>query len=355
MKRNNTPRPWRRVVLITLCVILSVLLLALVVAVIYMENLLSLINKKDPDVPQDTLSSSQIDDILNQTDPTDPDFTGPSMDGGDVTWDPDVTDPVENSQNIINIMLIGQDRRPGETRARSDSMILCTINKSAKTVTLSSFMRDMYVQIPGYRDNRINVSYAIGGMKLLDSCIEKNFGVTVDANVEVDFNGFEKIIDILGGVEIELTKSEADYLNRRGNWGVEDNAGKWNLKQGLNKLNGSQAVAYSRVRDVGNGDFGRTNRQRIVLSALADKAKTMSLSQLNELLQSILPLLTTDMSDAQILSYAAQLFPLLTDITIVTQQIPADGAYKMTMIDGMSVLLPNLEANREILADIVRE
>lgn len=354
MNRSNKPRSRKRPLLIVMCAALSVLLVVLIAAVAYMESLLGLINKTDPNMQGSTLSSSQIQDILNETDPTDPDYTGPTMSGSDVTWGPDATNP-ETGENIINILLIGQDAREGETRARSDSMILCTINKSAKTLTMSSFMRDMYVQIPGYRDNRINVSYALGGMTLLDECIEKNFGVQVDGNVEVNFSGFQKIIDLLGGVEIELTKAEADYLNRKGNWGVEDNAGTWSLTAGVNKLNGSQALAYSRTRYVGNGDFGRTNRQRIVLNALMEKAKTMSVTQLNNLLKEILPLLTTDLSDSEILSYAAQLLPLLSELTVVTQQIPADGAYKMTMIDGMSVLLPDLEANREILAGIMKE
>lgn len=353
--KDNKSSNLKRTVLIVLCIFLVVLLLALVAAVIYMESMLSLINKTDPNEPQNTLSSSQIDEIINQSDPVDPDYTGPTMDEDDVTWGSEPTDPVQIGDNVINILLIGQDRRPGEYRARSDAMILCTINKSAKTVTLSSFMRDMYVQIPGYSDNRINVSYALGGMNLLDACIEKNFGVLVDGNIEVDFAGFKKVIDILGGVEIELTRSEANYLNERGNWDVEDNAGTWNLQPGKNTLTGSQAVAYSRVRDVGNGDFGRTNRQRVVLSALAEKARTMSILQLNSLLREILPLITTDLSDAEILGYAAQLFPMLTDLTIVTQQIPAEGAYKMTMIKGMSVLLPDLDKNREIISNIIAE
>lgn len=354
MNRSDRSRSRRRPLLIVMCAVLSVLLVVLIAAVAYMESLLGLINKKDPNAQESTLSSSQIQDILNETDPTDPDYTGPTMSGSDVTWGPDATNP-ETGENIINILLIGQDAREGETRARSDSMILCTINKSAKTLTMSSFMRDMYVQIPGYRDNRINVSYALGGMTLLEECIEKNFGIQVDGNVEVDFSGFQKIIDLLGGVEIELTKAEADYLNRRGNWDIEDNAGTWSLTAGVNKLNGSQALAYSRVRNVGNGDFGRTNRQRTVLNALMEKAKTMSVTQLNNLLQEILPLLTTDLTDSEILSYAAQLLPMLSELTVVTQQIPAEGAYKMTMIDGMSVLLPDLDANRKILADIMAE
>lgn len=353
MKQNKiTPK---RVILIVSCVVLALLLVLLLFAIVYVESMLNLINKKDPAVAESTLSSSQIDDILNQTDEPDPDFTGPHLNGDDVTWAPDVEDPLEKGDNIINILLIGQDRRAGESRSRSDAMILCTINRSAKTLTISSFMRDMYVQIPGYRDNRINVSYAIGGMSLLDKCIEKNFGVQIDGNVEVDFSGFQNIIDKLGGVQIELTSAEANFLNKNGNWDVENNAGKWNLKAGLNNLNGSQALAYSRIRYIGNGDFGRTNRQRTVLNSLMNKAKDMSLAELNGLLKEILPMLTTDLSDSEILGYASYILPMLSDLTVTTKQIPAEGAYKMTMIDGMSVLLPDLEKNREILAGIMKE
>lgn len=351
MKKQVSPK---RVMLIVLCVILAVILAVLLFAVIYVESMLNLINKKDPLVQESTLSSSQVDEILNQTDEPDPDYTGPHLNGEDIIWEPDVEEPIENGDNIVNILLIGQDRRAGENRSRSDSMILCTINKSAKTLTISSFMRDMYVQIPGYRDNRINASYAIGGMTLLDKTIQKNFGVQIDGMFEVDFTGFQRIIDKLGGVQIELTKAEANYLNQRGNWDIENNAGTWNLKPGINNLNGSQALAYSRIRNVGNGDFGRTNRQRIVLNSLMNKAKTMSALELNGLLKELLPLLTTNLSDGEILKYATYILPMLSELTITTQQIPAEGAYKMTMIDGMSVLLPNLEKNREILAGIMK-
>ncbi len=349
-KRRNLKKTF----LIVSCVLLSVLLVILIGVTAYLESMLGLINKKDPDAETGTLSSSELDEILNQTDENDPSFTGETIDEDDVIWD-NASGSQEQGENIIQILLIGQDRREGEGRARSDAMILCTLNKSAKTLTLTSFMRDMYVQIPGYQDNRINVSYALGGMKLLNKCLEKNFAVSVDGNVEVDFKGFEKVIDLLGGVDINLTKSEANYLNRRGNWDVENNAGTWNLKAGVNRLNGSQALAYSRIRDVGNGDFGRTNRQRVVLSTILEKAKSMSFSKINSLLNEVLPTLTTDLSDSEILNYVVQIFPLLSDLTVVTHQIPAEGTYKMTSIRGMSVLLPDLAANREILEKAMKE
>ena len=338
----------RRSILIVLCVFLALILLLLLAGTIYMESMLGRINRVDKNETNSTLSASEIEDILNEGKETvAQDYTGPTMNVEDVTWAPDITEPIEQSDNIINILLIGQDRRPGETRARSDAMILCTVNKEKKTVTLTSFMRDLWVQIPGYYDERINTSYALGGMQLLNTCIEKNFGVVVDGNVEVDFSGFETVIDIVGGVDIELARSEANYLNGRHGW---------NLTAGVNHLNGEQALAYARNRTTvveESGDFGRTNRQRIVLTKLMEKAKTMSLSQLNELLTEVLPTVTTDLTDAEIFGYLVELFPLLTDLKIETGRVPADGSYIMTMIDGKSVLVPDLEESRAQMKEIM--
>ena len=344
---------WKRKLLIAVCIVLAVVLVALVAVTAYLESMIGLINLKNPFSNDETMSASEYQEYLDQMNTADPDYSGAIMDEDDVDWGN--AGNISTGENVINILLIGQDRRKGEGRARSDSMILCTINKSAKTITMISLMRDMYVQIPGYQDNRINASYAFGGMTLLDACIEKNFGITVDGNVEVDYSGFSSIIDTIGGIEIELTASEARYLNQRGNWDFENNAGAWNLTAGVNKLNGSQAFAYSRIRAVGNGDFGRTERQRKVLDVLLEKARNMSATELNNLLREFLPLLTTDMTTSEIFGYALELIPMLKDLKVNKVQIPAEGAYKMTMIREMSVLLPNLDKNRQILADIISE
>ena len=351
-EKKKEPMPRKRVLLIVLCTVLAVVLLALIVGAAYIESIFGMINRFDPNATLDTMSESEYNEMLKQEE-QDPNFTGPEIDPDDVVWGSDVQ--LHQGENIINILLIGQDRRPGETRARSDAMILCTINKDKKTLTMTSFMRDMYVQIPGYKDNRINASYAFGGMKLLNKCLNKNFGIEIDGNVEVDFNGFQRVIDTLGGLDIELTAAEAQYLNSRGNWDIEDNAGEWSLKAGVNRLNGSQAVAFSRIRNVGNGDFGRTNRQRVVLNTLLERMKKMSAFEVKDLLDEILPLLTTDLSNAEIMGYAMELFPLLTSLEISTQQIPAEGAYSMASIDGMSVLLPDLKKNVAILEEIMKD
>lgn len=355
MSKENNHFSRKRTALIVLCALLALILLLLVLGTVYLEYMMNLIGRTD-DGGNTTMSSEEYEQWLeNQKESLDPDFTGEVLDPTDVTWG-EATTPVEQGENIINILLIGQDRREGEGRARSDAMILCTINKAAKTLTMTSFMRDMYVQIPGYHDNRINASYELGGMKLLDACLEVNFGVQVDGNVEVDFTKFMDIIDMLGGVDMELTSAEASYLNRRGNWDVDDStAGQWNLKAGMNHLTGEQALAYSRIRYVGNGDFGRTERQRKVLNVLLEKAKGLSVLELNKLLQKMLPMLTTDMSNAQILGYALDIFPMLGQLEMVTQRVPAEGTYSDAVINGMMVLKVDLEENRKLLQACMKE
>ena len=360
MKRNRQKqkRTTKRTVLIVLCVLLSIILAGLIAVTIYADHILGLINYQNPNSTMDSISQSEYEDFLKDNENNDPNYTGPTMDAGDVNWADYPEYLFGKGQDIINILLVGQDRRPGETRARSDSMILCTINKATKTITLTSFLRDLYVQIPGYADNRINVSYFLGGTSLLDQCTEKNFGIHIDGNIEIDFAGFQKVVDILGGVDVELTGAEASYLNRRGNWDVNNSsAGTWNLKEGINHLTGEQALAYSRIRNVGGtGDFGRTDRQKIVLNALFAGVRDMNLTQLNSLLTQILPLVSTDMTQKELIGLVFDIFPMLGSVkSLQTERIPADGAYKMTMINGMSVLLPDLEKNREILKEIMSE
>lgn len=346
-KKSNS----KRIVLWVICILLGVILVGLVAGAIYLESRLNMLNRVDPS-QSSTMSSEEAEEYLSTLETEDSDYTGETMDPTDVTWDTEPTEPPVPVPELINILLIGQDRREGEARARSDSMILCTINTKEKTLTMTSFMRDMYIQIPGYKDNRINASYAFGGMPLLNATLEKNFGVVVDGNVEVDFNGFIDVIDLLGGVDMELTKAEARAINKNTWWGLSKE--DWNLTEGMNHLTGAQALAYSRVRSVGgDGDFGRTNRQRKVLGALLDKAKKLNVIELDNLLVEILPLLTTDLSNAEILNYASILIPMLPELEIKTMRIPVDGSYQMTMIRGMSVLVPNLQKNRDALQPIL--
>lgn len=353
MSRKRKSGKGGRVALIILCIFLALILITLVAGAIYVNAMMNLIGKVNKET-QTTMSSSEYQEYLDsQTEPSQIEITKNTEPSEETepTWVAS-SDPVIQTENVINILLIGQDARKNQGgRQRSDSMILCTVNKTKKTLTMTSFMRDLYVQIPGYRDTRINESYYLGGMELLDECLAVNFGVSVDGNVEIDFYGFIEVIDLLGGVEVELTAAEAKYLNRRGNWDINPaSAGKWTLTEGKNRLTGDQALAYSRIREIGS-DFERTARQRKVLTEIVDMCKDLNILELNNLLQKLLPMISTDLSNSEILGYALEVFPLLKELEITTQRIPANGAYTNEKIRGMSVLLPNLEKNRAILRE----
>lgn len=347
-KSGKRPASWKRTLLTVLCVILAMILAALILVTAYVEMLLGGINRFDDNGV--TLSQEEIDSILNDNNAA---GTGPSMNDEDVNFGSGPSEII-GGEDMINILLIGQDKREGQGRQRSDAMILCTVNTNTGTLTMTSFLRDMYVEIPGYRNNKINACYQIGGMELLDACLEKNFGIRVDANIEIDFDGFMELIDMVGGVDVELTSAEASYLNRHGNWDVEANQ-HWSLKAGVNTLTGSQALAYSRIRAIGM-DFERTERQRRVLTALVEKAKDLNLLEINSLITKAVTLVTTDMTNKEIFNYAAELFPLLSDLKLHTQRIPADGTYSFADLPGAgdSIVL-DFDANRKLLVETLTD
>ena len=207
-----------------------------------------------------------------------------------------------------------------------------------------SFLRDTYVYIPGYGSEKLNAAYAHGGFSCLNETLAVNFGVHIDANVEVDFSGFQQVIDLLGGVSINLTQKEADYMNQ--------NHG-WNLSAGVNYLNGEKALAYSRIRKI-DMDAIRAQRQRTVLMALINKYKDKSVTEMIVLLDDILPLITTNMTNEQIIGYVKELFPMLRGTSITMQQIPAQDTYEnMTVGNVTATKVADMALNRKILQEIL--
>lgn len=333
--------------------VLAVIFVFVACVGVYAVSLFSKINRPGP------VETVRPEDETFEVEPEDENVDEneyPELDPGAVNWgeeDPQTTaNPsatgssgtdfkIPQDKDIINVLLIGQDRRPGQGRQRSDSMIIATLNKKNKTLKLTSLMRDMYVQIPGYSDNRINAAYAFGGMELLNKTIYKNFGLTIDANIEVDFTGFTKIIDRIGGVDITVTQAEIDYLKLSG------------AKAGQKyHMDGDTALRYSRIRYLAGGDFKRTERQRTVLLAAFNKAKNIGLTGVLDLINELFPLLTTDLSALELIDYATFIFT--SDIgNLQTYRIPVDGAYTQNKIRGMAVLVPNLSKNRQALKEIV--
>ena len=347
MEKNGQKSRAKRVLLVIVCVVLILILAGTVAFVMLWRDFFGQVDRLDESV--ETIPSELEESLLKETDPTDPSYTGPEFTPDDITMPTDPVETVPVGDNVINILLVGQDRREGQYRQRSDSMILCTINKSAKTLTMTSFLRDTWVRIPNRYDERLNVPYVLGGFPLLNETLEYNFGVSADHSLEVDFSGFQDVIDLAGGVDIKLTPAEAKYLSSLKK--------RWNFTEGVNHLDGEQALAYSRIRKLDN-DLNRSNRQRNVLTALINKAKSLEFSQLYSTVKGMLSLVKTDMTDAQILGYVAELAPLLPELTIVSQRIPADGAYAFARIDGKSVIYlspENLQKNIDIIKRTIEE
>lgn len=277
-----------------------------------------------------------------ETDATAGDTSKDTISPDEITWNFD-TDIMRDA-DIKNILLIGQDRRPGEERARSDSMIICSINKKTNKIVMASLMRDMYVPLPGFSDNRINAAYAFGGMDLLDETIEQDFGIHIDSNVEVDFDGFVSVMAEIGPIDIDIQSYEVDYMNDKAH---EVNQG-WNIHEGINSLTPDQALAYARMRYAGNSDWERTDRQRKVLRAAFENVKDLSLTELLQLTDKVFPYFTTDMTDSEIMGYVYTVYT--NKMSLGTDyRLPVEGTYSSQTIYGMSVLVPDLQKNAEEL------
>ena len=307
-----------------LCAVLGLILAVLAALTLSIHSLMERMNYVGPEFGQVLPGQEGFADRFRNV------FQAGS--GGD--WAPGSQD-----SQVLNILLIGQDRREGEERARSDAMILCSYNRATGTLMLTSILRDLYVQIPGYQDNRINAAYASGGMALLDKTLEENLGIRVDGNVEVDFDQFSRIIDLLGGVTLELRQDEAELINH-------DVGGS--LTEGTCRLTGIQALTYARIRKLdADGDFSRTERQQKVLRSLLDACRESGFVSLAGIVDDLLPMITTDIPAPRLAAYALELLPRMTELNITGHKIPAEGTYSAQNIRGMSVLMADMEENQE--------
>ena len=248
-----------------------------------------------------------------------------------------------------------------DVERRSDSMMIATLDVKHNKLKLTSLMRDMYVEIPGYGGNKLNAAYSFGGITLLYKTIAQNFGIKMDGYVEVNFDAFVNVIDELGGIEVNLTESEAvnlrqtNYIKRR----------KYrSVKKGKQIFNGQQALGYCRIRHgkrqpdghypggyTANGkgdDYGRTERQRLTIQAILKKVKELSAEELISLAEVILPNVKTDVEQDEIYSY------LMTVVRMGTTKLyqfslPIEGGYTSQTIRGQSCLVPDLASNKSAL------
>ena len=216
--------------------------------------------------------------------------------------------------------------------------MVVSLDRKSEKVKVSSLMRDMYIPIPGKENNRINAAYAFGGPSLAIKTINSNFGLDIRNYVTIDFFGLEALINKVGGVSIDVKSIEVPLCSVS--------------KPGLQNLNGKQALAYSRIRYVGNADYERTERQRRVLNELFKKIKGQGAAKLPGMISTLLPYVETSLSNSEIIDLALEASKFNTD-SIEQYRIPLDGTFKSETIRGMSVLVPNIEENKNKLNDFI--
>ena len=204
---------------------------------------------------------------------------------------------------VKNILLLGTDADSGPRR--SDSMILVSIDNNNKEIKFSSFMRDTYVDIDGYNKDKLNAAFAFGGPELATKTIEKNYGIKIDNYITTGFADFKKIVNALGGVDIELDKDECGYINwQLGKNGQTETYGEVEVKDGVQKLNGQQALWFCRDRGSENfsgNDFTRTSRQRRMMMGLVKSYKTSSVDDILSITNDLKKYVETDLSKQDLL------------------------------------------------------
>ncbi len=242
---------------------------------------------------------------------------------------------------VTNILLMGIDTKHMEDHTRSDSMILLTIDTIRHKLKLTSFMRDMYVAVPGHGNTKLTHACAYAGPQLTVDTIELNFGVRIDGYVKISYALFVELVNGIGGITVpEIDETESKALAREG----------VNIEPGTNiHLNGHQTLNYCRIRK-GQSDFQRTERQREALSLIIKQAMKTSPFKLLKVGRSIASKAECSLEKGRLLKIAMQALPCALG-EVVQQRIPLDGTWDNATRDGLSVLLVDFDKNKEFLKE----
>ena len=209
----------------------------------------------------------------------------------------------ENSKSIINVLLLGTDQREEDEASRSDSMMIASIDPVNGNIKLASLMRDTRVAIEGHGQDKLGHAYAYGGPQLALKTVNSNFDMNITYYATIDYIGLVNIIDSIGGVEIDIKDYEIEWANIIITDIAELNKAPYTpiTEEGLQLLNGVQAVGYSRIRKAGDGDYERTERQRKVLSEVFHKVIKKNVTQIPNLINTFAPYLETNITSTYML------------------------------------------------------
>ncbi|WP_195986677.1 LCP family protein [Clostridium sp. D53t1_180928_C8] len=271
-----------------------------------------------------------------------------------------ITEEVEEKlsqydNSIINIALFGVDAVDGGV-GRSDSIMIATIDTVHKKLKLTSIMRDSYVAIEGHGNDKLNHAYAFGGPQLAIKTINENFDLNIEDFASVNFETLPKIIDEIGGIELDIDSEELEYVNGyiahiNSINGTSEPAIE---KTGLQHVSGTQALAYCRIRYTSGGDYKRTERHREVLTEILKKIENVSVASYPSLLSKILPMVNTSLDYSEILNLGTEVLKL-GDSNMELERFPLDDYCEGEMIDGIYYLTFDKEVTIEQLHNYIFE
>lgn len=254
------------------------------------------------------------------------------------------------------LLIVGVDTDDAGIKGRSDTMILAVLNTRLKTLKLISFMRDLYVTIPGRGHNRLNAAYVYGGQELLRRTLEESFGVVADAYLAVNYSLMTELVDAIGGVELTVEEYELKPLNgilRYYNYQREFPEDEGVLAaSGTRILTGLQAMSYARIRKV-DSDFERVGRQQRVLEAIYTRLRQLPVNRLGQIILSFIGRVSTDISMSDALNLLQDLLQA-GDLRISALSIPVDKSFSSKMIRKAYFLVPNLKKNKAAIADFLQ-
>ena len=260
----------------------------------------------------------------------------------------------KDAEKIVNIALFGVDATDGGV-GRSDATMVATLDPIHNKLKLTSFMRDSYVYIDGYGQDKLNHAYAFGGPELAIRTLNQNFGLNIENFITVNFSSLPVIIDKLGGVDIEITADELNYINGYIN-DINNKDGRNSSSitaTGVQHLDGVQALAYSRIRYTAGGDYKRTERQRTVLEAIFKKLMSTPVTSYNSLLNDLLPYVQTNLSATDILSLGTKVISIGNNLE--QDRFPRDGYAQGTMIDGIYYISFDIETTKNQVKNYIFE
>ena len=326
-EQNKKRKPlWLKVVL----VILAIILLLLIGGYLLLNHYLSMMQYE----PDDTI-------VIQSTEYTEESYEGTNspdeeIEKADEELESHIADTDSfASGNVVNILLIGVDRRDSSWNGNSDSMILVSINQDTKKVILTSIMRDTYVAIPGVKNYKINHAMAVGGANLLLETVRQNFKVQVDYYACVDFNAFKNVIDVFGTIPIEMTQAEIDTFGSQ--------LDRFQREGNVYYIDSSFALSYARNRWIGRWDYERTERQRKIILSLVNCMKGGSLSEINDIANTVLPNISHNIPQTELLKLLMNAITYL-NYDMVSSRIPYDGMYQSMTIEGQGMLVPDWTA-----------